>query len=494
MNPLMGLTYTRDHSQGSYLLLTKDPFLTIEDLVPVEMNMLQNYPIPGLLPIEFEQLDHSITLRYNVAVRRPLSLWSRTDAFEEKAFLKVLHAVCRQLEDSKIYMLNEQRYVLDPDYIFIGKDADDLALLYLPLKENPSPLTLHHKLICLAEKLISPLNGRSLAAKAWLDSLRNDPFNLRGCKRSLNEALAGLQTGETQTEGRKDLFPVSEQERIVSVSESPASFEFTGPEWEGLSEEPQPRKITTAHKLSAALAVTVPAVLWGMYGTAPSPGLLAAAIGFTAATAGGAYVLWKKGGVKLPLRKPNWPLADESVELPLDAGRTQEAQPVPERNPLYSAKGDTPPYNGRSAEELSGYYDRLPDKTVLLGKSDATVLLAPYPPTAWSLRLEIDKEGVKEYTEMVTETFRIGREAGTVQLLLETAGISRQHAEIVRTPEGGHLVRDLGSKNGTLLNGEVMVPFQEYELKDGDCLEMAGVRVTRTDSSPPGEAGKIQVS
>ncbi|WJH34051.1 FHA domain-containing protein [Paenibacillus sp. CC-CFT747] len=95
---------------------------------------------------------------------------------------------------------------------------------------------------------------------------------------------------------------------------------------------------------------------------------------------------------------------------------------------------------------------------------------------------------------MVTETFRIGRETGTVQLLLETAGISRQHAEIVRTPEGGHLVRDLGSKNGTLLNGEVMVPFQEYELKDGDCLEMAGVRITRTDSPPPGEAGKIQVS
>ncbi|WJH34052.1 DUF6382 domain-containing protein [Paenibacillus sp. CC-CFT747] len=206
MNPLMGLTCTRDHSQGSYLLLTKDPILKIEDLVPVEMNMLQNYPIPGLLPIEFEQLDQSITLRYNVAVRRPLSLWSRTDAFEEKAFLKVLHAVCRQLEDSKIYMLNEQRYVMDPDYIFIGKDADDLALLYLPLKENPSPLTLHHKLICLAEKLLSPLNGRTLAAKAWLDSLRNDPFNLQGCKRSLNEALAGLQTGETQTEGRKDFF------------------------------------------------------------------------------------------------------------------------------------------------------------------------------------------------------------------------------------------------------------------------------------------------
>lgn len=54
---------------------------------------------------------------------------------------------------------------------------------------------------------------------------------------------------------------------------------------------------------------------------------------------------------------------------------------------------------------------------------------------------------------------------------------SRRHAEIAAAPGGrGHLVRDLGSTNGTLLNG---APFpEEAPVKDGDVVDVGGCMIT----------------
>jgi len=64
----------------------------------------------------------------------------------------------------------------------------------------------------------------------------------------------------------------------------------------------------------------------------------------------------------------------------------------------------------------------------------------------------------------------MGREVGGTNLLLPERQISRRHAEIVRKPDGFWL-KDLGSKNGTFLNGkEVREPVQ---LQDGDEIQVA---------------------
>ena len=49
-------------------------------------------------------------------------------------------------------------------------------------------------------------------------------------------------------------------------------------------------------------------------------------------------------------------------------------------------------------------------------------------------------------------TLRVGR-AHDVDVPLRAARVSRHHAEIAPRPEGGHRVRDLGSTNGTQVDG-----------------------------------------
>src|SRR5690606_32508235 len=68
--------------------------------------------------------------------------------------------------------------------------------------------------------------------------------------------------------------------------------------------------------------------------------------------------------------------------------------------------------------------------------------------------------------------FVIGRSQEAAHLVDRSAGVSRLHVEVALTADGW-IARDLGSRNGTLLNGEPMTPYTPYPLKDGDVLRIA---------------------
>ena len=69
---------------------------------------------------------------------------------------------------------------------------------------------------------------------------------------------------------------------------------------------------------------------------------------------------------------------------------------------------------------------------------------------------------------LVGPVFRIGR-GETCHLRPNSAQVSREHAEFTITPEGV-TVRDLGSRNGTLVNGKALTRAQM--LKDRDVVQV----------------------
>ena len=64
----------------------------------------------------------------------------------------------------------------------------------------------------------------------------------------------------------------------------------------------------------------------------------------------------------------------------------------------------------------------------------------------------------------------IGR-SRTAQLMIEDAGVSRNHVEILTSADGVVMVRDLGSTNGSLLNGTPLTA-EPSPLKDGDRIQV----------------------
>jgi pSer/pThr/pTyr-binding forkhead associated (FHA) protein len=76
---------------------------------------------------------------------------------------------------------------------------------------------------------------------------------------------------------------------------------------------------------------------------------------------------------------------------------------------------------------------------------------------------------------MKGNTFTIGRGETEADYAENEVGISRLHAEIYKAVEG-YGVKDLGSKNGTFLNEDPLVPYQYYPIKEGDTI-----RIVRTE-------------
>ncbi len=69
-------------------------------------------------------------------------------------------------------------------------------------------------------------------------------------------------------------------------------------------------------------------------------------------------------------------------------------------------------------------------------------------------------------------------------LLLMDAKVSRQHAEVVLNA-AGHVLRDLRSANGTVLNGRRLNPGEEIRLSHGDRLRLGDIEITYTNPSRP---------
>jgi len=71
---------------------------------------------------------------------------------------------------------------------------------------------------------------------------------------------------------------------------------------------------------------------------------------------------------------------------------------------------------------------------------------------------------------LTESTMIIGRDVVS-DVQIDDRQVSRQHAEITHTP-GGYYLRDLGSKNGTYLNGEA-ISDKPHPIRNGDEIGIA---------------------
>jgi len=80
-------------------------------------------------------------------------------------------------------------------------------------------------------------------------------------------------------------------------------------------------------------------------------------------------------------------------------------------------------------------------------------------------------------THRLSDMCTIGRHPSNL-VVVEDASVSRHHAEVVRTPHGRYLLRDLCTRGGTFVGGERLV---ERFLVAGDEVRVGQVRLRFED-------------
>ena len=114
--------------------------------------------------------------------------------------------------------------------------------------------------------------------------------------------------------------------------------------------------------------------------------------------------------------------------------------------------------------------------------------VAEAPPTKWSITASVDptlrEEGSPEPPEQAPLSFAIekaenliGRHSRARGIEPEIAldfddAVSHRHAIVSRLEDGSLAVRDIGSANGTRLNGQDLPALTDTALKDGDALTL----------------------
>jgi len=85
----------------------------------------------------------------------------------------------------------------------------------------------------------------------------------------------------------------------------------------------------------------------------------------------------------------------------------------------------------------------------------------------------------------------LGREPGAKGIALDYPGISREHAQVTRSVGRTTSIMDLGSKNGTVVNGELV---QVRNLSEGDRIALGNDVVLRFSYAVLGESDGVSLT
>jgi len=69
-------------------------------------------------------------------------------------------------------------------------------------------------------------------------------------------------------------------------------------------------------------------------------------------------------------------------------------------------------------------------------------------------------------------------------LQIEDVSVSSRHAQLTQDETGDYILRDLGSTNGTQLNGKDLVPEEDHKLQDGDKLVFGKIEASYVSENP----------
>jgi pSer/pThr/pTyr-binding forkhead associated (FHA) protein/tetratricopeptide (TPR) repeat protein len=152
----------------------------------------------------------------------------------------------------------------------------------------------------------------------------------------------------------------------------------------------------------------------------------------------------------------------ETGELAVDEAVTPDSAPKP--------YDDEPaPFSNVSDEE-----DAMTSDTVVRGNLEMTVAgqvsLVPY------LRVHYKETDQEEVLRLEGELWIAGRDSAS-EIPLRDSRISRRHFELAKMDEGFFVI-DLGSANGTKLNGEKIPPHEPIKVESGDKITVLEITIT----------------
>ncbi|MBH5317467.1 FHA domain-containing protein [Paenibacillus sp. GSMTC-2017] len=493
----------RDHE----MMIDLEGGINRSQLDEVELNMLRSVKVPYLLPIDWLEMNGKITFRYTLTGSKMVVHRLQQQPITMSQYYSLILAVTDALLECKQYMLRPEGCILNDQFIFTGERLGDIRLAYVPLKSSEEDY-IHKKedllsLVVRWTSFVEPIDGAGL--KRVLQLLNNNRLPLTELRDTLLDLISSKAEpiSSEQAETRQNVssqMPSSLQMKVDTDGEPDSATHPRRIESKPDMGQSQraidranmsleegddilPHEDTTfenimknrrKNKIIVAIFLVLAACLWRfVYVESPSNQNLLMSAGITLLLLASVLYIRKRNAVVLQEKQSRVEygeaLESNSEKLRMKKQWDMVQEQIPNTTNSF---GSYAVPSERSASQILG--GSILPTTVLgnaLKEDENTMLLESTE--GHSARLRRVWRGQEEEIELASESFKIGRATEGVGYAESADGVSRVHLEIERI-DGEHHVKDLGSRNGSLLNGNLMVPYKSYKLATGDTIHLAG--------------------
>ncbi|WP_284139660.1 DUF6382 domain-containing protein [Virgibacillus sp. LDC-1] len=507
MGSIYNLTYELKYQNGHSIVFTEydQKSLTPVHINTVQLKMMQSNNIPHFLPLSIENMNMTTKLHYDITSKQRILSYFRSSGASMNDYYHVFLTLIKTLENCGAYMLNQDNFILDTDFIYIGSQAEDISLVYLPIKGVTKETSINDDMKKLLTDIAGEVEGlQGNEFKSILSYIKNPSFSLGGLKKLLLELISlrsNVNGFNAETSFGYGAQSVTMQEQAVNQSRNIPNNNHQV-EREVKSDTKVQEEFNTAQKKKAKLpplssrskvylfaaTMLAIAIIWKLYEIRSTSTMFTVSSGLSALVLILVYVYWKiwRPGVKpIPAVETDENEQDKAIPHQKRPVRQDHATPVQRPKPPINQ-----PYGGEQIEQDKqslrvNHAAFKAHQTVAAGNMDTTLLEEDADDTVLleeNMRIA-QEEPVHDHMPLLTRTseneepsqikinatnFLIGRNKDTVNYVEDALGVSRVHAEIIKIDSMSYGLKDLGSKNGSTINGNAMVPFKVYALNEND--------------------------
>lgn len=453
----MRAEYKRDMNHNYLILYGEDEINTDS----YQVRMLVGNVIPSLLKCRIQGMDGRFLVYFDITSKQALSVLYEEKKMGVEDLRLIFGGFVKAMEDAAEYLMNPGQFIISPEYIYTDIEKQEIYFCMMPGYEKD----IKEQFQFLTEYILPKIDHqdqdavilgygvykRAMEDSFHLEHIKEELYKTQGQQGTTTTKAEQMKTESEQRQESEDFNP--EEEGFWENEEINQEFVRDGEKSKRLSPPQKTGVIVLAAILLCGIAATT---LMGYLPYLETGTILGIIIVLVACVMMFVYVskIKKKPGA---LRQGREEERDKPKGI---TGKVPTDQTDQSQNTIQSVVKSTNKPVVKSSQLHADY-----GETVVLS---AGAVSGPA-----SL---VSKEPGELATIYINEDLTvIGKLETACDAVISLPTVSRIHAKI-KKKEDAYYLTDMNSRNGTAVNGRLLLPDEEYQLEPEDEVDFAQAR------------------
>lgn len=453
----MRAEYKRDMNHNYLILYGEDEINTDS----YQVRMLVGNVIPSLLKCRIQGMDGRFLVYFDITSKQALSVLYEEKKMGVEDLRLIFGGFVKAMEDAAEYLMNPGQFIISPEYIYTDIEKQEIYFCMMPGYEKD----IKEQFQFLTEYILPKIDHqdqdavilgygvykRAMEDSFHLEHIKEELYKTQGQQGTTTTKAEQMKTESEQRQESEDFNP--EEEGFWENEEINQEFVRDGEKSKRLSLPQKTGVIVLAAILLCGIAATT---LMGYLPYLETGTILGIIIVLVACVMLFVYVskIKKKPGA---LRQGREEERDKPKGI---TGKVPTDQTDQSQNTIKSVVKSTNKPVAKSSQLHADY-------------GETVVLSAGAVSGQASL---VSKEPGELATIYINEDLTvIGKLETACDAVISLPTVSRIHAKI-KKKEDAYYLTDMNSRNGTAVNGRLLLPDEEYQLEPEDEVDFAQAR------------------